>query len=126
MATKNTALRNKQGDDFRALWANATLVIRNEDSDHTVVSFALGATPFAAASNGVITLQGTPIAGTAANAYSGGVIRARLISSGSTYLIDELTVGTSAAQVIISSLTILQGQTINLNSLTFTVPATVN
>jgi hypothetical protein len=127
MATKNAALRNKQSDDWRALWANGTLQVLNSDSTLVLFSFALGASPFAASSNGTVTLQGTPITTTASFEYSGQPMVGRLRSNGNTYEIAGLTVGLSGSgsQVIVSATSVLAGQVVNLNGMTYTTAATV-
>ena len=67
-------------------------------------------------SNGVLTLgvigNGTASAGTAG--------KARLKNSGGTIVASGLTVGTSGADVIVSSTTFSAGQTVQVTSLTIT------
>ena len=92
--------------------------------DATLVTFNLAADAFGDAVAGVITLSGTPISATAS--ASGTADHAELISNGSTYQITALTVGLSAANVILDNLAINSGQECELNSFTWTESATVN
>lgn len=121
MATKNAALRNKQADDFGALWNSGTLVIKNSGGT-TLVTFTLGADAFGDASSGKIAANGVPL--TATGASNGTADNAQLISNGNTYQITGLTVGLSAAQVILDNLSIASGQTVNLTKLEYTITET--
>ena len=118
MATKNEALRNKMAEDFGALWNNGTLVIRNS-SNGVLVTFTLGATAFGSATAGKIAANGVPISAVAS--ATGTAHNAVLTSSGGgTYVLSGLTVGTSSADVILSSLSINENQTVNLTKLEWT------
>ena len=121
MATKNTALRNKMADDFGALFNSGSLEILTS-ADAVLVSFDLEATAFGAATTGKISAAGTPITATAG--ASGTAAKASLKSSdGTTYLLTDLTVGTSGANVIIDNTSIENGQTVNLNQFDWTESA---
>ena len=122
MATKNAALRNQMADDFGALWGTGTLVIRDA-SNNVLVTFNLGATAFGNASDGMIAASGTPLSSTATG--TGTADNAILSSTEGTYQITDLSVGLSAAQVILDNLSINSGQTVNLTSFTWTESATV-
>jgi len=74
----------------------------------------------AAAGAGVLTLSGFPRSDTSAD-NSGTAAAARIrTSSGGTDIITGLTVGLSAADVILDSLSITAGQTVTINSAVFT------
>lgn len=122
MATKNAALRNQMADDFGALWGAGTLVIRDA-SNNVLVTFNLGATAFGNASDGMIAATGTPLSSTATG--TGTADNAILSSTEGTYQITALSVGLSAAQVILDNLSINSGQTVNLTSFTWTESETV-
>lgn len=68
---------------------------------------------------GVLTLSGFPKSDTAADA-TGTAAAARIRDSNGTDVITGLTVGTSAADVILDSLSITAGQTVTINSAVFT------
>ena len=122
MATKNAALRNQMADDFGALWDVGTLVIRDA-SNNVLVTFNLGATAFGNASAGAIAASGTPLSSIATG--TGTADNAILSSTEGTYQITDLSVGLSAAQVILDNLSINSGQTVNLTSFTWTESETV-
>lgn len=121
MATKNTTLRNKMADDFAALWNNGTLTITTSGGT-VLATFTLGADAFANATTGKIAANGVPISATGSS--TGTAALANLYSSGSTYTITGLTVGTSGTNVIIDNTSITSGQTVNLTKLEWTESAT--
>ena len=121
MATKNTTLRNKMADDFGLLWNSGTLVIKTSGGT-VLATFTLGAGAFAAASAGKIAANGVPISTTGSS--TGTAVLADILSSGSTYTITGLTVGTSGTNVIIDNTSITSGQTVNLTKLEWTESAT--
>ena len=121
MATKNTTLRNKMADDFGLLWNSGTLVIKTSGGT-VLATFTLGADAFAAASAGKIAASGVPISTTGSS--TGAAASADILSSGSTYTITGLTVGTSGTNVIIDNTSITSGQTVNLTKLEWTESAT--
>ena len=55
---------------------------------------------------------------------TGTAVLADILSSGSTYTITGLTVGTSGTNVIIDNTSITSGQTVNLTKLEWTESAT--
>ena len=74
----------------------------------------------AATGAGVLTLSGFPRSDTSADA-SGTAAAARIrTATGGTDIITGLTVGTSAADIILDSVSITAGQTVTLNSATIT------
>jgi len=120
MATKNTTLRNKMADDFAALWNSGTIVITTSGGT-TLATFTLGADAFGNSSTGKIAASGVPISAVGAN--TGTAALASLLSSGSTYTLTGLTVGTSGTNVIIDNTSVTSGQTINLTKFEWTESA---
>ncbi len=121
MATKNTALRNKMADDFGALFNSGTLEILTS-ADAVLCTFALSATAFDAASSGQITAADLPKQVQATGA--GTAAKASLKSTGAaTYQLTDLTVGTTATDVIIDNTSIAEDQYVNLTALSWTESA---
>lgn len=110
MGTPNTAARNEAANDFASDFAAATLQLR----DGTTVLATHTLAGFGAAANGVITANAIADDTIAAN---GTADNAKLIAGGLEY---DLTVGTSGADVNISSLTFVQNGTSSVNSMTVT------
>lgn len=75
--------------------------------------------PSGTIASGVLTLSGFPKSDTSANA-TGTAAAARIRDSNSTDIIAGLTVGTSAADIILDSVSITTGQTVTINSATLT------
>lgn len=75
--------------------------------------------PSGTIASGVLTLSGFPKSDTSANA-SGTAAAARIRDSNATDIVTGLTVGTSAADIILDSVSITTGQTVTLNSATIT------
>ncbi len=75
--------------------------------------------PCGTVSGSVLTLSGFPKSDTSANA-TGTAAAARIRDSNSNDVITGLTVGTSAADIILDSVSITAGQTVTLNSATIT------
>jgi len=69
-------------------------------------------------SGGVITMAGAPKSGIAANAGTAAV--ARIKDGGGTTKVNNLTVGTSGADINLNSTTISIGQTVTITSATIT------
>lgn len=122
MATKNAALRDKIADDFGALWNSGSLVIKAGGT--TLATFTLNADAFADAASGAVSLNGLPKS--VAAAASGIADTAEFVSNGSTYTLTGLTVGESGTQVVLDNTDINSGQTVTLNSFTYTVSASTN
>jgi hypothetical protein len=75
--------------------------------------------PSFAESGGVITMQGAPKSGTATN--TGTAVIARIKDGGAVnVVVSNLTIGTSSADIILNSTSIIAGQTVTLNSATIT------
>ena len=119
--TKNAALRNLLADAVGDSYDSGTIVIGTAAMALTLATFTLPAAAFAAAAAGVITLLGTPDSVAAAN--TGTAAEAEFRSSGDTYTVLGLTVGTGGTDVIIDNTSIVSGQTVNLNSFTWTESA---
>jgi len=77
-------------------------------------SFVRSGTP----PNVVITMQGVPKSGTASGTGTAAV--ARIKEGGGTTVVNSLTVGTSATDVILNSTSITSGQTVTISSGTIT------
>lgn len=82
-----------------------------------LVAIPLAATPGLVA-GAVLTLSGVPL--TALAAASGQAAKAELRNNAGTTICDGLTVGTSAADIIISSTTIVLGQPVTVTAGTIT------
>jgi hypothetical protein len=104
-----------------AAGATAVLEIGTTSMGTVLATIPLG-NPIAPAASGagVLTLAGFPRSDTSADA-TGTAAAARIrTSSGGTDIITGLTVGLSAADVILDSLSITAGQTVTINSAVFT------
>lgn len=75
--------------------------------------------PSGTVTNGILTLSGFPKSDTSANA-TGVAAAARIRDSAGTDVITGLTVGTSAADIILDNTSINVGQTVTINSATIT------
>ena len=124
MATKNTALRNAMADDFGTLFNSGSIIIR-DSSNATLVTFSLHTTAFDAAAEGVIEAAAASLVEATATG-TGTADNAILQSSDSSMQVTGLTVGTSAAQVLLSDLAIETGQAVTLTQFSWTEGATVN
>lgn len=124
MATKNTALRNAMADDFGTLFNSGSIIIR-DSSNATLVTFSLHTTAFDAAAEGVIEAAAASLAEATATG-TGTADNAILQSSDSSMQVTGLTVGTSAAQVLLSDLAIETDQAVTLTQFSWTEGATVN
>lgn len=123
MATKNAALRNLVADAFGDAFDSGTLKIY-DSGNNLICTFTLAADAFGAAASGTVNLNSTPISDTAG--ATGIADHADLESNGGTYAITDLTVGESGTQIVLDNVDINSGQTVTLNSFSYTVPATVN
>lgn len=90
-------------------------------SQTLLVTINLSATAFGAASNGVATLAGTPLSGTAV--ASGTATWFRMANGAGTTIMDG-TVGTATSDLIVNTTTINSGNTVTVSSGTVTMPAT--
>ena len=118
MATKNAALRNIMAGNFGTLFNGGTLKIRN-GANTVLVTFTLSATAFGAASGGQIAAADLPkqVQATAAGTAANAILES---SGGATYVLSALTVGTTAADVIIDNTVIALDQYVNLTAFTWT------
>lgn len=82
-----------------------------------LVSFTLGTTP-GTVSAGVLTISGTPLTATATG--TGTAAKAELRDNSGNVIVSGLTVGTSAADIIINATAISSGQSVTLSSGTIT------
>jgi hypothetical protein len=73
---------------------------------------------FGAASGGVITANGTPLSATAAN--TGTATQAEVFAYGGAVIISGLTVGTSGADINLSSTSIVAGQSCTITAASIT------
>lgn len=115
MSTGDTTARNSRASDFAADYATATLTILAGAT--TLASHTL--TGFGAPATGVITANAIADE-TIAN--SGTADGATLSDTAGTYTLTVGTVG-SGADVELSTLTYVSGETSSINSLTVTFPA---
>ena len=104
-------------DDIDSGAGAATLEICSASFAAVLVTFTLS-DPASTVSGSVLTLAGMP---KTANASAGGTAAvARIKESGGTVIVNNLTVGTSGADIIISSTSITSGAPYNLNAGTIT------
>jgi len=118
-----TVLRNVLADAIDAeinTGAGTATLLFETSADAEVATINLQNPAFGAAATGVITLQGVPLSDTSAT--GGTVAQASIYDRDSTKQL-EMTVGTSATEIIISSTSVAATDQVDLNSLTITVPA---
>lgn len=117
-----TAARNAQADAFDA-YVNTgagTANLKLETSgDVEVATFNFENPAFGAASNGVITLAGVPIADSSA---TGGTVAQGSIYNRNGDKVCESPAATSGQEITVSSTTIGAGETVTLTALTVTQP----
>lgn len=82
-----------------------------------LASIVLGTTP-GTVSGSVLTLSGTPLSVTATG--TGTAAKAEFRTNGGTVIVSGLTVGTSASDIILDSVSITSGQTVTISSGTLT------
>lgn len=114
MPSLNTTARNTAADALAETYAAGTLVIYEGATalaTHTIAGFG-------AAASGVVTANA--IADATVSAPGGTADSAKMIAGGNEA---TLTVGTSGAEVVMSSTTLVEGGTSTINSLTLTMPA---
>jgi len=112
-----TTIRNSIVDVFDVVDGGSLRFLTAADA--IIATCALSATAFGAPSAGVITAAAiTSDTSTAA----GTIAKAKLYTSGGTEQA-TFTVGTSGAEIILSSLTFAAGDTLSVSSLTITMPA---
>ena len=111
----------RMGAVTTAAGATAVLEIGTASMASILATITLG-NPIAGAATGagVLTLSGFPRSDTSAD-NTGTAAAARIrTASGGTDIITGLTVGLSASDVILDSLSITAGQTVTINSAVFT------
>lgn len=137
MATKNEELRNTLANAFGDAWnqggaADGSKLNIKDVNGNILVAFTLDADAFEPAGTGTISAkngtgnvsQSNPKTVQAQN--TGEANSAELISAdGVTYKLTGLTVGTSNAQVIISSTSITSGDQVSLTQFDWTEPNTI-
>jgi len=111
--TRMTAVR----DDIDSGAGAGTVEICSAGFAAVLVTFTLS-DPSGTVSGDTLTLSDMPKTANAGN--SGTAAVARIKESGGTVVVNNLTVGTSGADLIISSTTITSGNPYNLNSGTLT------
>lgn len=101
--------------------ANGTLVIyAGGVGGTTLVTFTVATTAFGNASTGTATLLSVPLS---AAAVATGTANAFALRDQDAAEVLRGSVATSAADIVIDNASITNGQTVNLTSFTFTVPA---
>lgn len=113
MATGDNTARNSRASDFASDYGTATLTIKagaTTLATHTLAGFG-------APSNGVITANAIADATIAA---TGTADSAELTDTSGTY---ALTLGTSGADVIVSTTNYITGETSSVTSFSVTFPA---
>lgn len=119
--TLTTAGRNYGADGVVDQLNNGTISWRASDGTTVLATTTLGANAFAAASGGSASLSGVPLTSAAAEA-AGTVALALFMTSGSTEIF-RCAVGTSGADINLTSVAVAVGETITISSLTYTQPA---
>lgn len=100
-----------------ALGASGKLEIGTAGMASILATIPLGAG--GSVTNGVWAILAAPASDTAAD-NSGTAAAARLRTSGNTDIVTGLTVGLSASDIVLDSLSITAGQTVTVNSATIT------
>jgi hypothetical protein len=118
-----TVLRNVLADaidnEVNTGAGTATIVFETS-ADAALATMNLQNPAFGTAAAGAIALQGTPLSDT--NASAGTVAQASIFDRDTTKQL-EMTVGTAGTDILISSTSIGAGDTVQLTSLSITVPA---
>lgn len=117
--TYTTAVKNARLDAVTTQIGSAgKLEIGTTGMAATLATFTLNSPAAGAASSNVLTFSGFPK--TVAASATGTAAAARIRKSDNTDVITGLTVGTSAADIILDSTSITSGQNCTLNSATLT------
>jgi hypothetical protein len=129
MASIATAQRNRAADAVLARAANGSLVIYGGtppadanaalSSNPVLATLTLSATPFPAAANGASTAT-TGITADSSADNTGTATFFRVLESGGTVVVFQGTVGTSGAELNLSSTSIVAGGNVSVSSLTYT------
>ena len=116
MATANSAATLERANDFAADYNTATLVIKagaTTLATHTLAGFVTSNS----GANGLATAN---VIADVTIAATGTADSAELTASGKTY---TLTLGTSGAEIIVSTTNYISGETSSVNSFAVTFPA---
>lgn len=117
----SATLKNTRMNDVRtaidAGVGNATLEVCSA-AYASVLCIVILADPASSVAGAVLTILGVPLAGVAAN--SGTAALARIKDPAGTVVVEDLTVGTSGTDCIISSTSITAGDTVTLTAGTIT------
>lgn len=118
--TYTTAVKNARLEAVvTQIGATGVLEIGTTGMASILATIALG-NPAGTAASGVLTFSGFPRSDTSAD-NSGTAAAARIrTASGGTDVITGLTVGTSAADIILDSVSLTAGQTVTINSASIT------
>lgn len=118
--TYTTAVKNLRLDAVvTAIGATGVLEIGTTGMGTVLATIALG-NPAGTTSGGVLTFSGFPRSDTSAD-NTGTAAAARIrTASGGTDIITGLSVGVSASDINLDSVSITQGQTVTINSATIT------
>jgi hypothetical protein len=118
--TYTTAVKNARLDAVvTAIGTTGVLEIGTTGMSTVLVTIALN-NPAGTTSGGVLTFSGFPKSDTSAD-NTGTAAAARIrTASGGTDIITGLTVGLSASDIILDSLSITAGQTVTISSATIT------
>jgi hypothetical protein len=120
--TYNTTLKNtRMTDVVTAIGSTGYLNIYTAGLGTLLASIPL-ANPAGTVTSGVLTFSGTPLTESSANA-SGTAAAATVTTAsngGGTTIISGLTVSTSAADIILSSTSIVSGQPVTITSASIT------
>lgn len=118
----NTTLKNtRMTDVVTAIGATGFLNIYTTGGGTLLASIPL-ANPAGTVTSGVLTFSGTPLTESSANA-SGTAVSATVSTAANgagTVVISGLTVGTSSADIILSSTSIVSGQPVTITSASIT------
>jgi hypothetical protein len=119
--TYTTAVKNARLDAVTtAIGTTGVLEIGTAGMSTVLATIALGNPAAAAASGAVLTLAGFPRSDSSAD-NTGTAAAARIrTASGGTDIITGLTVGLSAADIILDSLSITAGQQVTINTASIT------
>lgn len=117
--TYNTTLKNtRMTDVVTAIGASGKIEIGTAGMASILATIALG-NPAGTVSGGVLTLSGFPRSDTSAD-NTGTAAAARIRDGSNVDIITGLTVGTSGADIILDTLSITSGQTVQLTSASIT------
>jgi len=118
--TYTTAVKNARLDAVVTQIGSAGVLEIGTTSMGTVLATINLGNPAGTTSGGILTFSGFPRSDTSADA-TGTAAAARIrTASGGTDIITGLTVGTSASDINLDSVSITTGQTVTINSATIT------